>query len=382
MANILHVVNIDFVIPYFLGDQLLYMTERGHHIFIVCSPSSRLKEFSNKYNFLYKEIKILRRFSVFTDVLSIIKICEYIRENKIDIVNGHTPKAGLLAMCASFIMRVPTRIYFRHGLLHETALGIKKQIFVFCERLASLFSTKVVCVSPYLMERSLEEHLSSALKLHILNQGSCNGVDVYGKFNPLNICNEKLQYLRSKYILSHNAWVIGYTGRLVKDKGIVELVMAFELLCNKYPNIYLLLVGPEEERDALPNEIKKVIHSNEKIISTGLIENDIEYYYALMNMLILPSHREGFGTSILEASSMQIPVVATNFTGCKDAMRDGITGIYIDATVESIVNAIERLYCSKEYATKLGVNGRKFVADNFEQHIIWKDIEKMYDLKK
>lgn len=381
MKNILHVVNIDFVIPYFLGEQLNYMTKRGYKIHLICSPSEYLKPLSIKYNFFYEEIPILRQFSFFTDFCSIIKICICIRKNKINIINGHTPKAGLLAMCAGFFMRVPKRIYFRHGLLYETSHGLKKVIFILSEKFASLLATKVVCVSPYLIERSIRDRLSSPTKLHLLYKGSCNGVDVYNKFNPVNVSIESKRLLRLKYNLPLDAWIIGYTGRLVKDKGIVELVEAFELLQKKYSKIYLLLVGPEEERDKLPLKTKHAMKCDNRIILTGLIENNIEYYYAIMNVLILPTHREGFGTSILEASSMQIPVVTTDFTGSRDAIVNGVTGLYTDGTPLSLVNKIEILYNDREYAINLGIQGRRFVEDNFEQQLVWKEIEKLYNLE-
>ena len=378
MKNILHVVNIDFVIPYFLGEQLNYISKQGYKVFLICSPSEHLKPLSMKYNFTYKEIPILRQFSFFTDFCSIIKICINIRKNKIHIINGHTPKAGLLAMCAGFLMRVPNRIYFRHGLLYETSHGIRKLVFVLSEKIASTLATKIVCVSPYLMECSIRDKLSSPAKLCLLNRGSCNGVDVYHKFNPDNVSIENRKYLRQKYNIPLDAWIIGYTGRLVKDKGIVELVEAFEFLRQKYSDVILLLVGPEEARDGLPLETKRIISNDNRIILTGLIEDNIEYYYAIMNVLILPTHREGFGTSILEASSMQIPVIASDFTGSRDAVRDGITGLYTDGTPLSLVKTIEMLYNNREYATNLGTQGRRFVEDNFEQHIIWKEIEKLY----
>lgn len=379
MANVLHVVNVDFVIPYFFGNQLNYMRNKGHNIFIVCSPSERLKTLSLKYGFSYKEIKILRQFSIITDFFSLIRICIFIRKHNIKIINGHTPKAGLLAMCAGFLMNVPQRIYFRHGLLYETADGLKRKIFIYSERVASMLSTKVICVSPYLIERSIKDRLSPLKKMFLLNKGSCNGVDVANQFNPLNISFENKMNLKSKYMLPMNSWVIGYTGRLVKDKGIVELVEAFELLCCKYSDIYLLLVGPEEERDCLPEKTKLSIAQNSRIVLTGLINNNIEYYYSIMDVLVLATHREGFGTSILEASAMKIPVITTNYTGSRDAIIDGVTGLYTTGNAMSIAEKVEKLYCDKKYAVKLGEQGRKFVQDNFDQYLVWREIEELYE---
>lgn len=356
------------------------MKEKGYDIYVVCSPSVKNEYYSGKYKFLYMEVPILRKFSFKTDIKAIIDICRYIKVNKIDIVNGHTPKGGLLAMCAAFIMQVPKRIYFRHGLLHETAKGWKKWIFVFSERLASVLATDVICVSPYLLERSIVEHLSSPLKMKILNRGSCNGVDVYNQFNPQNIDNDFLHDLKKKCKLPNDAWVIGYTGRLVCDKGIVELIEAYLSLKNKIDNLYLLLVGPEEERDSLPCWVKKQINCDSCIICTGLVEEHIEYYYAMMNVLVLATHREGLGTSILEASAMEIPVLTTSHTGSRDAVIDMQTGFYIDS-VDTIVERVLLLNHNIELADRLGKAGRSFMLRDFDQHIIWNEIEKLYYYK-
>lgn len=378
MKNILHVLNVPFVISYFLGDQLLYMREKGYNEYIICSSSSSLADLSSRYLFYYKEIGIYRKFSILADIKAVIQICNYIKYHDMDIVNGHTPKAGMLAMFAAFVMRVPKRIYFRHGLLYETSTGIKRYIFVFAEKMASLLATDVVCVSPYLIEKSLKDGLSPKKKMILLNRGSCNGVDAMGQFNPNKIDHVKLEALKRKYGIDENAWVIGYTGRIVKDKGIIELVEAYKILKRQYLNLYLLLVGPEEERDRLPDDVMSLIHNDERIILTGLVDQKIEYYYALMNILVLASYREGFGTSIIEASAMRLPVLTTSHTGCRDAILEEKTGLFITHDPLMIASTIETLIGDLELVKKLGRNGRLFVERNFERHPIWREIEKLY----
>lgn len=378
MKNVLHVLNISFVIPYFLGKQLLYMERKGYNMNIICSPSPNLATLANKYLFAYKEINIYRKFSFLADVKAVIGICDFIKKNKVSIVNGHTPKAGMLAMFAARLMCVPQRIYFRHGLLYETSSGVRKYIFILAEKIASYLATDVVCVSPYLIQKSVTDKLSPVKKMILLNKGSCNGVDVFGQFNPDKIEMETLKLIKTKLGIADNAWVIGYTGRMVRDKGIVELVEAYKILKNIYSNIYLLLVGPEEKRDSLPVEVNSYICNEESIIVTGLVNEKIEYYYALMNALVLASYREGFGTSILEASAMGIPVLTTSHTGCRDAIVDGITGFYINHNPLTIASKIEYLIKDGMAAEKIGKDGRIFVMENFEQSLVWNEIEKLY----
>ncbi len=252
-------------------------------------------------------------------------------------------------------------------------------LLVNIERFTSLLATQVVCVSPYLIERSISDKLSSPDKLLLLNKGSCNGVDVLQKFNPSNIVKSKLEELRTKLNIHKENYVIGYVGRLVKDKGITELVDAFVKLQKKHAHIKLLLVGPYEDKDELNAETIQLIKDNSNIITTDHIDDDMEYYYSLMNIFILPTHREGLGTSILEASSMEIPVLTTSHTGSRDAISEGITGSYIELSKESIFNTIDAyIVNSNTYAT-FGIEGRKYILKNFEQELIWKEIEtKLY----
>lgn len=376
--NILHVVNISFVIPYFLGKQLNYFTEKGHKEFIVCSGSKELKYFSEQYSFGYRAIEVLRKISIVKDIVAVLKTARYIRDVKAEIVTGHTPKGGLIAMMAAYIMGVPIRIYFRHGLVYETSKGLKRELLINIDRLASRLATNIVCVSPSVAKRSIEDKLNSESKQVILANGTCNGIDV-DRFNKHNIREDKILELKNKLGISDEDFIIGFTGRLVRDKGIVELIRAYNTLKSKYPNVKLLLVGMLEVRDALPEDIVEVINEDNKIIKPGYVGYaEIEYYYALMSVFVLASYREGFPTSVLEASSMGLPVITTRATGCVDSIIDGITGIFVNHDDKDLHTALEYLYTNGEERKKMGDNGRKFVVDNFNQVIIWKEIEKLY----
>lgn len=378
MSNILHVVNISFVIPYFLGKQLNYFVEKGYQEYIVCSPSHELDELAAKYSFEYKEVVVLRKVSIWQDLRAVSSTIKYIKEKHIDIVIGHTPKGGLIAMLASYIAGVPKRIYFRHGLVYETSHGLKRWLLIVIDKLVARLATKVICVSPSVCIKSLEDGLNSSEKQILLSKGTCNGIDI-NRFCQKSINKDLLNSLRMKLHVYDDAFVIGFTGRLVRDKGIIELIRAFHSLQEEYSNVVLLLVGMLEERDALPQDVVDIIKNNSKIINTGYVPNlKIEYYYALMNVFILPSYREGFPTSVLEASAMEIPVITTKVTGCIDSIVDGKTGIYVKNNSESIAKAIKTFYNDVPLCRRYGQNGRKFVVDNFDQNIIWHEIEKLY----
>ena len=372
--NILHVVNIYFVLPYFIGNQFKYFKEKGYNMNVACSPSEYLEDFAKELGFEYIETPVNRSISIKEDFTSIRNICKFIKKQKIDIIVGHTPKGGLLAMISGWLMRVPNRIYFRHGLVYETSHGLKRFMLITVDRLTSFCSTKVVCVSPSVLRRSIGDYLAPAKKQIVLGKGTCNGVDTVNHFNPAIIDQTKVATLRAKYGIKEGDFVIGYSGRLVRDKGIIELVRAFDQLQDA-DNCKLLLVGMFEVRDALPEDVQERIKNDKRIIFTGFINGGMEYYYLLMNVYVLASYREGFPTGVLEAQAMEKPIITTRVTGCSDSIIDGQTGLFADIDPDDLVEKIDMI--RKENVID-GRNGRKWVVENFDSRLVWKEIEKLY----
>lgn len=374
--HILHVVNIYFVIPYFLGGQFEYFRELGYELNVVCSESPYLAPYAQQHHFGYREIPILRSINPIQDFKSIRQICRYIKETQTGIVVGHTPKGGLLSMVAAWLMRVPKRVYFRHGLVYQTSTGLKRFILMSVDRLASLLATKIVCVSPSVLEESIKDKLAPARKQIVLGKGTCSGVDTQGKFNPQNINPTKMAEFRSKWGINETDWVVGYTGRLVRDKGIIELVDAFQLIKANNPKLKLLLVGMFEGRDALPQEVQDKIKNDPQIVFTDFQNEDMEYFYAMMNVYVLMSYREGFPTGTLEAQSMGVPVITTRVTGCCDSIVDGQTGVFVNRTPQQLAQVIEEMSRGERSFSKEQV--RSWVTLNFDNLRVWEEIKRLY----
>ena len=214
--NILHVVNIPFVIPYFLGKQLVFFSDKGYKEHIICSSSDELPVMAKKFHFEYGTVEILRKFSIWKDLKAVKNTFSYINSRQIDIVTGHTPKGALVAMLAAYTARVPKRIYFRHGLVYETSHGMKRKLLIAMDRLAAWMATKVVCVSPSVYKRSIEDRLNSTLKQIVLSKGTCNGIDV-GRFCKDTLNAEKVCSLRKQYDIPCGCFVVGFTSHLVLD---------------------------------------------------------------------------------------------------------------------------------------------------------------------
>ena len=364
--KVLHVVNVSFVLPYFIGDQFIYLGNKGFEFYVGCTPSEHLYKLSKELKFEVVEINVVREFNIVEDIRSIITLFKYIKKHKIDIVVGHTPKGGLAAMIASYLAGVKKRVYFRHGIMYETSSGLKKIVLKNIERFTGALATQVVCVSKSVMELSNESSLSKVSKNILLGKGTCNGVNV-NKFLRDGISAQEPK--------KKGEYIVGYVGRLVKDKGIEELVAAWKIVMVKYPGARLLIVGPFEKRDSVSDETIQFIKTAPSIIFTDLVE-ETKPYYQMMDLLILPSYREGFPTVVLEASSMELPVITTLSTGCIDSIVENETGIYTNIDVNDIASKICFYIANPEIGKKHGINGRNFVKNNFIQKMIWEEIEK------
>jgi glycosyltransferase involved in cell wall biosynthesis len=376
--KILHVVNVSFVIPYFLGEQINYFNSKNFEIHVACTPDSNIVKFGKCWQFKFLPLEVTRKFSFLKDFLSLLKLILYIKKHNFDYVVGHTPKGALLASISSYINRTERRFYFRHGLMYETSVGFKRYILILIEKLTSCLATDVICVSKSVLNKSIEYNLSAFKKLKIINQGTCNGVDTENKFNKKNINNGRYLLLKKALNINDGDFIVGYIGRVSKDKGIDFLVEAwFKFLefNSQVNNFKLVICGPIDSRDSISTRTFDLINNESSIIHVGEV-SDTEYYYNLFNVFVLPSLREGFPTVVLEASAMELPIITTKSTGCIDSIIENKTGMFISIDSVDILNKIQFYYDKPKLAHNHGINGRNFVIQNFSQKIFYEHLLK------
>lgn len=374
MKKVLEVITLASSAKAFIGGQFSYIQENGdYEMHLICTPSDGIDEFVEHHHIKYLPVEICRQLSLIKDIKAFWQIYRYIKKNKIDIVVAHYfPKAGLLTIWASLFAGVPVKVLFVHGVLHDTLHGVMRLCVIWEQKIASRIADKVVCVSSSVCRRRLEDGIDNPCKQIILGYGSCNGVDALNKFNPERVKSNIIEFLRLKYGISESDFVIGFCGRLVKDKGIVELLAGFELICLRHrtKSIKLLIIGEPEKRDALPQDTLDILNNNENIIFTGRISyNDMQNYYRLMNVFLLPSYREGFPTVVLEASAMGVPVIVSRSTGCIDSIEEGKSGLYINLNPISIADVTEHFF-DNDFSNKLGMRGRQWVLEKYEHTIV------------
>jgi len=374
--DVLHAVTSSLSLVLLRG-QLSYLRADGFHPAVVCSPGPECEEIRVTESIPVFAVEMEREISPLRDLISLVRASRLIRQLGPMVSNSGTPKAGLLVGLAAFLNRVPCRIYTLRGLRLETATGPKRWTLRLTERIACACAHRVICVSPSLRRRAVELGLVPPKKAIVLASGSSNGVDP-SRFLPTVERLAKAAEIRRQHgIGSHNA-IIGYVGRFTSDKGVPELMAAFRLLRQNFPSAVLLLVGSYEQGDPVPPETRAAIESDPGVIRVDFT-SDIATYYFVMDMLVLPTHREGFPNVVLEAQAAARPVVTTCATGASDSICDGVTGLLVPVgDVAALANSLMKLLSEPELAQRMGIAGRERVINQYRCETTWEALAGLY----
>jgi glycosyltransferase involved in cell wall biosynthesis len=347
-----------------LASRLRALVDAGFRVSLVSAPGGMAAHGCEVAGVSTYEIPMARRISPVRDLVALIRIACLLCRLKPDIVEFSTPKAGLLGSVAAAICRVSGRVYFLRGLRLETASAVKRWILLWSERTAAACAHVVMVNSRSLRKLAIELGFSSEQKLVLLGEGSSNGVDV-GRFSPgQSMAREELG-------IPAGARVIGFVGRLTADKGLPELVEAFAQILRAEPDSCLLLVGWfDAAEDALGLELRARVEGHPQIVCTGYVE-DAAPYYRVMDVLVLPSWREGFPNAVLEAAASGLPVVATSCTGSRDAVVPEITGLLVPpGEVGAIARAVVRILSDDGLRCNMAEAARRWALDHFDQRLV------------
>jgi glycosyltransferase involved in cell wall biosynthesis len=361
----------------FLRGQLACLREAGYDVTVVSSPGDELTHAGHLEGVQIVPIRIAREIAPLRDLISLWQLWRLMRRLRPNITNVGTPKAGLLAGLAAFLSAIPCRFYTLRGLRLETAAGMQRLPLLLAERVACSCAHRVICVSESLRTKAVALGLVSWQRTVVLGSGSSNGVDI-SRFELGQTEPRKVFELRSKLGIPPTAPVVGFVGRFTRDKGIAELLQAFSILRVRLPELRLLLVGMVEEGDPPPTGVLLKMKTDPNIVCPGFVA-DPKLYYHIMDILALPTSREGFPNVVLEANASGKPAVVTRATGAVDSVIDGATGCIVpvgDAT--ALADALARLLESPVLAREMGENARKRVAIEFQPGRIWSGLLEEY----
>lgn len=376
-TRLIHVTTIPMSLI-FLRGQVGYMKDRGFEVHALASPGVELDAFGESEGVTVHAVDMRRRVTPLRDVVALFRIVLVLRQVRPTIVHAHTPKAGLLAMIAAWLTRSPVRIYHMRGLPVLGATGLRKAMLRWTERVACHLAHRVICVSQSVRMEALRLELCAPDRIKVLAGGSGNGVDAGHRFNPAAVGIEARHGVRNRLGIPTDAIVIGFIGRIVRDKGIVELAEAWRQLRDDHPRLHLLLVGPFEPQDPVPAATEALLRSDPRVHLTGP-DWDTPPLYAAMDIVALPSYREGLPNVPLEAAAMGLPVIASAVPGCVDAVRHGVTGILVPVRDATAVAAAARSYLGDPGLCRAhGRAGRVWVLGRFRQELIWESLLREY----
>ena len=377
MKKLIRITTVPISLDILLGDQLSYMNQ-FYEVTAVSADKKELERIAEKYGVKNHAIEMTRTISPLKDIAAAWNLYRFLRKEKPFIVHSHTPKAGIVGMMAAWLARVPHRFHTVAGLPLLETKGLKRTLLNAIEKLTYRFATKVYPNSFELQKIIISEGFCAADRLRVIGKGSSNGIDT-AYFNRNQITEEIQQNLKIELGITENDFVYIFVGRLVKDKGINELVSAFTstgLSDHRMPK--LLLVGPfEKELDPLKPETLAEIKSNPNIISVGF-QQEVRPYFAISNALVFPSYREGFPNVVLQSLAMELPAIVSDINGCNEIITSFKNGLLIPAKdPHSLKIAMEEVLHDELLYQKLKRNTTESIAP-YQQQAVWEALLEEY----
>lgn len=343
--------------------------KRGVDVTIVCNMGANFEgQLKERYPFIHtRRIDFPRGMSVLGSLKSIWKLYAFLRKEKFDMIQYSTPNASMYGAVAGKLAKVPVRLYCQWGMVYVTMQGIKRKIFETIERMVCRFSTHVQPDSYGNLMFCRENGLYDDKKSCVIWNGSAKGLDLCA----YDITKKDLyaKEIKLKYNIPEGVPVVGFVGRLGREKGCHELFKAFQNIKKEFPTARLLFVGPIEKKETIEPEMLHYFETCDDIIKTDRVTN-VEKYTSAMDVYVLPSYREGFGMGVVEASAMGVPVVVTKYPGPSSAMEDGVTGYSVPVgDVDLLTDYILNFLRDSKKAKEIGLQGRKWVEERFDRKV-------------
>ena len=393
---------------------------KKYEVVLLSSPGPEMDEAREKYGVRTIEVPMERHISLIRDVVSLWRIIQVFRKERPDMVHSMTPKAGMLCMVAGWLTRVPVRIHTFTGLVFPTATGLKKKILMCTDALTCYCATHVIPEGEGVKADLLNNGITRK-PLRVLGYGNVRGIDMK-RFDPkrfndnVNVNDNKLSENGcekcvpvSVNVNVKKEFTFLFVGRIVRDKGMNELMAAFDMLSKKYPQARLVLVGPyEDSLDPVSDETRRIIKDNPAIEAVGTKRgDDLLACYAAADCFVFPSYREGFPNTVLEAGAMGLPCIVTDINGSREIIiNDNANGnetlryenetlryengsgsvvvkdnglIIPSKDAEALYLAMEMMMIDEDMRQGMASRARQMIADRFEQGFVRRCLYDFYD---
>lgn len=375
--KIIRITTIPGSLVILLKGQLKYMNNH-YSVIGVSSSGKEMATVKEQEHIDTHAIDMTRNISPLKDLTSAYRLFKFIKKEKPFIVHTHTPKAGTLGMLAARLAGVPNRLHTVAGLPLLEATGAKRKLLNIVEKITYANATLVLPNSKGLQKIIIDHKFTSDKKLKIIGKGSSNGIDTE-LFSKESIDFNQQLALKKQLGISDDDFVFIFVGRLVADKGINELISAFSKISKNSEKIKLLLVGSlETDLDPLSAETLKEIQLNQHIISSGW-QKDVRPYFAISNVLVFPSYREGFPNAVLQACAMELACIVTDINGCNEIITHNKNGLIIPPKVtDELQHAMLYLVDNPDKANDFAAYARPNIIENYKREVVWKELLNLY----
>lgn len=346
-----------------------------YEVIALSSPGDSLEKVERREGVRTIAVEMARHISLLKDLRALFKIVRVFLRERPDMVHSMTPKAGLLCMMAGWLTRVPVRVHTFTGLVFPTAKGLTKRVLMLTDRITCFCATHVIPEGEG-VKKDLIDNKITKKPLHVLGFGNVRGVDMdyYSRTPEVEAAASSLR--------DPSRFTFLFVGRVVRDKGINELIGAFEILKKEYPLVRLFLVGPaEDDLDPVSEETRRTMDSDEDIIVTGSKSGvDLLAYYAASDCFVFPSYREGFPNTVLEAGALGLPSIVTDINGSREIVRDGFNGLMVPPRdQDALAGAMKKMVSDQDARQSMAAVARESVGSRFEIGFVR---GKLYDFYK
>jgi glycosyltransferase involved in cell wall biosynthesis len=377
--RLLRITTVPISLHLLLRGQPSFFQARGFEVLTVSADGPEVADLKRE-QVNHQVVNMTRKITPLKDFFSLLHLIAIIRKYKPQIVHTHTPKAGLLGMMAAFICRVPIRMHTVAGLPLIETRGLKKQILIMAEQLTYACATAVYANSiglKHYIERKISRN-----PILIIGKGSTNGIDS-ARFKRTTDLESAAKEIRKKYQFGSQDLVLSFAGRIVRDKGIGEMIRAFKILSESFDQgsgrLKLLLIGPfEKTLDPLTPAEYHYLESNSNIVLTGF-QSDIRPWIMASDIFVFPSYREGFPNVVMQACCLEVPCIVSDINGCNEIIQHDLTGLVVKPKhVDELTNALKILIQDPQKRKTFATHARKFVQENFDQQQIWNELLEQY----
>ena len=366
--KILQLCAVDFTAYHLIRPLGLSLRDAGYEVSFCCSPGEGLDRLEQEGFDVYR-IPVSRSYNIFSHMGSLIRLYRLMRREHFDIVHTHTPVAGLLGRVAAKIARVPWIVYTAHGFyFHEDMRGAERGVMLSIERFGASLSDLIFVQSGEDLEEAVESRIAPVERLVHIG----NGVDpsLFGR----EVNAPAAAGLRKELGIEGGP-LIGFTGRIVREKGAVEFVKAAGLVSRGIPAARFVMIGAplESDRDGCQAEIETLVRTeglSGRLVMTGY-RTDVPAILSLLDLFAMPSYREGMPRSLLEAMATGLPVVATDIRGCREEVADGETGLLVPPRDHyALGEAMLKILSDEGLAVRMGMAGRQRIVDLFDERTV------------